>query len=76
MTEMLVHHSYIHSKQMDRFVIRIETRADGRAEITLHPGPTQPVFVFPVEPATIELQMPYTPDNQPLLLQITKERKE
>ena len=69
-------HETVYSGQIDRFVIRIETRSDGRATITMSPSRGDPVFVFPAEPTTIDLTMPYTPDNQPLALQITREKKE
>jgi hypothetical protein len=75
MTELLMHHMTVHSNQMDRFVIRIELLANGRASVTMFPGPLNPVIVFPGEPTSIDLTMPYTPDAQPLALQITREKK-
>lgn len=73
MEELLVGTANIHSNAADRFTVRVEPIAGGKVSLTIWPGFHQAVIVVPGSPVTVGLQMPFTPNAQPLRLEITRE---
>lgn len=73
MSELLMTHATITSGESADFTVRIEALPDGNAMVSVWPGLRTPIVVMPGGPTTVRLQMPYTPDRQPLRIEVTRE---
>ena len=73
MPEVIVHQADVYSQQIQDFEVYIKVRPDGKAEVQTNFGMPRPWIVMTDGSLRISLGMPYTTQNQPLRLVLTKE---
>jgi hypothetical protein len=73
MAEVIAYMSVLHSGTLDEFSVHVNVQPDGKAFVITSAGMLKPIIVMAGRPTTVRLRMPYTPDNQPLQLTVTRE---
>jgi hypothetical protein len=72
MPEKLIHFTTIFSKSYDQFAVLVRLRPDGKAEVLTN-ATLKPAIVELDKPLWVRLQLPYTPDQQALRIEFTRE---
>lgn len=73
MTEIL-HQADVQGGAMDDFSVYVTLQPDGTVDVIASRGMTAPIrLTAPLRPLRVSLQMPYSPQYQPLRLTVTRE---